>query len=163
MTTHHEAAIGAIVGCAVTIIGAYIFRWCWKENPPPATMQESECLDMDALLWAHGMAESGGKNPKPYWDRKQSSWGRYSFGRARWTECGGRADDWGRAPLAEQHRVMRQALKRYMRNCPDGATVDEQVIWTANAHNLGHGSMKKTKHSMKVLVLYKGEPTCATE
>ena len=163
MNSYHEAALGAILGCTVTIIGAYIFRWCWKENPPPATTQAPERLDMDALLWAHGMAESNNGNPKPYWDRKQKSWGRYSFGLARWTECGGKREDWGKASIAEQDRVMRQALRKYMRNCPDGATVDEQVTWTANAHNSGSGSLKKTRHSTKVLVFYKGEQKCATE
>lgn len=156
MTTHHEAAIGAIVGCAITIIGAYIFRWCWKENPPPATMQESECLDMDALLWAHGMAESSNGNPDPYWDRKQKSWGRYSFGLARWTECGGESTEWGRAHISAQDRVMRMALDRYLHKCPH-ADVESRVIWTANYHNLGHGSLKRTAHAEKVLNFYKGK------
>lgn len=155
MTTHHEAALGAILGCAVTIIGAHVFRWCWKENPPPATTQASEHLDMDALLYAHGMAESGNTNPPPYWDRKQRSWGRYSFGVARWTESGGKRSDWGRAPVNEQDRVMRSALRRYLRSVPDGSSVEDAVVWTANYHNLGHGSMRRTAHANKVLRFYR--------
>lgn len=156
MTTHHEAAIGAILGCAVTIIGAHVFRWCWKENPPPATTQASEHLDLDALLWAHGMAESGNGNPDPYWDRKQKSWGRYSFGLARWTECGGESTEWGRAHISAQDRVMRMALNRYLHKCPH-ADVESRVIWTANYHNIGHGSLKRTAHAEKVLNFYKGK------
>lgn len=145
---------GALVGMVLTYAIACGIAWAGKPTVRNYWIVQPDILDVDRLLHAHGMAESSGTNPPPYWDRKQSSWGRYSFGRARWTECGGRADDWGKASIAEQHRVMRQALKRYMRNCPDGATVEEQVIWTANAHNLGHGSMKRTRHSMKVLEHY---------
>lgn len=151
----HDQIRGAIIGFAVTYAIACGIALAGK--PTIRQSRTVERLDVDRLLYAHGMAESSGKNPPPYWDRKQKSWGIYSFGKARWRECGGKPCEWGKASPAEQHRVMRQALKRYMRHCPDGSTVDEQVVWTANAHNIGHGSMKRTKHTEKVLRHYKGE------
>lgn len=158
-----DQIIGAFLGFAVTLAISFGIAWAGRPTVRSYRIVGTERLDVDRLLHAHGMAESSGKNEKPYPDGTQISWGLYAFGRDRWAECGGKPSDWGKASIAEQHRVMRQALKRYMRNCPDGATVDEQVTWTANAHNLGSGSLKKTRHSTKVLVFYKGEQKCATE
>lgn len=155
-----ETRIGLFIGAASVFIGSALYaeyakRATTANQPAPVLAAQTTRLDMDALLYAHGMTESGNTNPPPYQDRRQKSWGRYAFGVARWTESGGKRVDWGRATVAEQDRVMRSALRRYLRNVPDDSTVEDAVIWTANFHNRGHGSMRRTTHANKVLGFYR--------
>lgn len=155
-----ETKLGLFIGVASVFIGSVLYAEYAKRattvtQPASVLAATTTKLDMGALLRAHGMAESGNTNPPPYQDRKQRSWGRYSFGIARWEESGGKRSQWGKASVAEQDRVMRNALRRYLRNVPNDSTVEDAVIWTANFHNRGHGSLKRTAHANKVLGFYR--------
>lgn len=155
-----QTTTGLLVGTASVFAGSILYaeyarRATTALQPASALAATTTRLDMDALLRAHAMQESGNTNPPPYWDRKQKSWGRYAFGVARWTESGGNRSQWGKADVAEQDRIMRNALRRYLRNVPDGSSVEDAVVWSANWHNIGHGSLKRTAHANKVLGFYR--------
>lgn len=82
------------------------------------------------------------------------AWGAYQFHRARWSECGGRADEWGRADCVAQDRVMSQALRKYMRaGLRRGLCGDELLWWTANYHNVGHGLVRPRRYATRFAAL----------
>ena len=100
-----------------------------------------------AMLLAFSSVESSNVDRKPYWDGKEQAWGYYAFHRARWVEFGGDPAKWGNATRLEQDKVMLQALRRYVANCPPDANL---IVWIGNYHNIGHGSRKQTAYTIKL-------------
>jgi hypothetical protein len=106
-------------------------------------------VDHHVLLAAFEQIESGGRE-QVFGDGGRS-WGIFQFGRARWRECGGDPAQWGKASAAEQRRVMRTAILRYLADAPDG--LDAKIIHAAREHN-GLGSASKA-YSRRLLQVYK--------
>jgi hypothetical protein len=113
-------------------------------------------LDRERLWKAFWMKEASG-NPNPP-RGKAGEWGIFQWmppdknGQCRWTECGGRLKDWGNAGNVEQVRVMRIAIRRYLRDCPKSATVEQSVAWVGRSHN---GGKKRTSHNAYTRDLWK--------
>ena len=98
-------------------------------------------LDVPRLMRAFEDIESGGREQVR--GDGGRAWGLFQFHRARWGECGGAPSDWGRAGRAEQERVMRNAIARYLRTCPRGSSIEQQVKHAARCHNgWGKASIK---------------------
>jgi hypothetical protein len=105
------------------------------ENIPPS------------VVVAFAMVESSGREQAV--GDNGLSWGLYQFRKARWAECGGRPDDWGKAGAVEQTRVMARALTRYARNARKNA-VGDRLQWMATCHNIGHGKAVETPYVAKI-------------
>ena len=134
-----QVAVAVLVGFFVVIVAAragaesmLLVRARTGTSTNTASVR-AHLLDTDRLLRAFEKMESGGR--EQIRGDKGRSWGLYQFGRARWTECGGSSRDWGRAGRAEQTRIMRNAIRRYIASAPRGSTVEQQVWHAARCHN----------------------------
>lgn len=142
-----QAAVAVLVGFFVVIVTAragaesvLLVRARTGTSINTASVR-ARLLDVDRLLRAFERMESSGRlHVRGDGNR---SWGLFQFGRARWTECGGSSRDWGRAGRAEQTRIMRNAIRRYIASAPRGSSVDQQIIHAGRCHN-GFGISKKT-------------------
>lgn len=76
------------------------------------------------------------------------AWGIWQFHKARWKECGGDPDLWGKAEAKVQAKIMLNALRKYTRNSRWGnLTVEEKIIVAGRYHNRGHcKTSEKDKH-----------------
>lgn len=119
-----------------------------------ATLPVGPGLDHERLLRAFATVESSNRNPAPYRDNTQMSWGRFAFGKARWTECGGKSSDWGKAPIAEQDRIMRVAIRRYAaRATRRGHTGEAAFNYVARLHN-GNPGPRPNGYTRKLRAAY---------
>lgn len=122
-----ESAIGIGIGFGVVLVGAVAAAALGE--------QQTRGLDVNRLMRAFAAVESGGRSQVR--GDGGASWGLYQFGRDRWRECGGRGDDWGRAPARRQHVIMRLAIREYMATMPSGLSIEQRVCWIGRCHNGG--------------------------
>lgn len=101
-------------------------------------------MNSQKLLKIFEAKESSGKE-QVYGDVGKA-WGLFQFHKARWVECGGKLEDYGKVGRKEQERVMKNALIRYSK-FPKKFTEKEKIYWIANWHNVGHGTIKETKYA----------------
>lgn len=124
----------------------------------PATLQATavRCGATPAesrYVVAFAVLESSCRNVKPYWDVRQTSYGYFAFGRARWVESGGASRTWGTAPTDEQVRVMLRAIRRYHRQAVKRGYAPESVAYLralARQHNNGSiGRNAETRYTVR--------------
>ena len=108
-------------------------------------------FDTDVLIRCFEDQESGGKLHVR--GDQGRSYGLFQFQVARWLECGGRRIDWGRADRAEQTRIMRNAIRRYIASGSFGPTTEQAVLHVAAEHN-GAGP-KARAYAREVLLRYR--------
>ena len=128
-----------------------------SKDPPG----DPDVLSMPCLLGAFEFRESSGRNMPPYTDCKREhlhtdncrAFGYFSFHPARWAECGGKPERWGKATRVEQEAAMMNAIVRYAANCPSDTPAD-RLRWIANWHYVGHGTLRDTEYARAISTLY---------
>jgi hypothetical protein len=127
-------------------------------------------IDEKRLISAIGYAESThcstavgdqvknpGKRKDVVWRNGKAylAYGEWQNHLARWIEGGGTARNWKTASREVQLRVMTKNMNRYARSVPGRLSHDKAIIWIANFHNIGHGSLVETDYTRKVLKFYR--------
>lgn len=69
------------------------------------------------------------------------AYGLFQFHHDRWLECGGTDDNWKKASIETQCRVMKTQYER---------AKTENIVEFLNYHNLGHKSKEITKYVRKI-------------
>lgn len=125
-----------------------------KAKPRAQSVGREEILDMQTALRVFGDKENA---PRETHKRgSHGEWGLFQFKRPRWVESGGRAGEWGKASASRQTAIMEQAIVNYLSRMSDvwRATLEDRLIWIANFHNMGHGSLKRTAYAIDFVDRY---------